>query len=69
MESVITRQLLKKTAVCAAMGISPRTLENLVNINQFPPGERVGKWCFWSPKVLEDWRLGTFSAQEAWRPI
>lgn len=69
MEPLITRQLLKKTAVCEAMGISPRTLENLVNANQFPPGERVGKWNFWSPKVLEDWRLRTFAAQESWRPI
>lgn len=69
MTGTATTNLLKKTDVCAQLGISPRTLENMVTSRQFPPGVRVGKWCFWSCKVLEDWHRRQFSLQEAWRPV
>jgi predicted DNA-binding transcriptional regulator AlpA len=59
---------LKKAEVCAALGISARTLENLVTSRSLPPAVRVGKWSYWSTKVIEDWRKRQFSMQEAWRP-
>lgn len=68
MQSEVTPAFLKKTEVCAHLGISARTLENLVQTNQFPPAVRLGKWCYWSAKVLHDWHLRQFAVQEAWRP-
>lgn len=64
-EKTIPTQL-KKTDVCAELGISPRTLENLITADQFPQGVRIGKWCYWSPKVLQDWHSRQFALQEAW---
>ncbi len=69
MTSELTAGLLKKAEVCASLGISPRTQENLVQSRQFPPGVRVGRWCFWRMKVLKDWRGRQFAVQEAWRPV
>jgi predicted DNA-binding transcriptional regulator AlpA len=68
-ESTLTLGLLKKADICAQLGISPRTLENLVKSEQFPPGVRIGKWSWWSPKVLVNWRQREFAAQEGWSPI
>lgn len=59
---------LKKEAVCAQMGISARTLENMVQAKQFPPAVRMGKWAYWSPKVLQEWHRRQFAVQEAWTP-
>lgn len=68
MKSEVTPAFLKKADVCAQLCISPRTLENLVYANQFPPAVRVGKWAYWSVKVIEDWQRRQFALQEAWRP-
>jgi predicted DNA-binding transcriptional regulator AlpA len=68
MQSEVTQTFLKKADVCAQLGISPRTLENLVQTKQFPPAVRLGKWCYWSAKVLEAWQRRQFAVQEAWRP-
>lgn len=65
--SVSTR--LKKTDVCAELGISPRTLDNMVLKNQFPRGVRIGKWSYWSSKVVESFRERAFCAQENWTPV
>ena len=69
MQEEISGNLLKKAEVCGELGISPRTLENLVKARKFPPGVRVGKWCFWSIKVLENWRRRQFALQENWQPV
>ena len=69
MQSPDTARVLKKAEVCQELGISVRTLENLVNAHKFPPGVRVGKFCFWSVKVIKDWHQRQFAVQEAWRPI
>ena len=69
MNSDVSPIALKKLEVCAALGISPRTLENLVKDRKFPPGVRVGKFCLWSTKVLDNWRSRQFAIQEAWRPV
>jgi predicted DNA-binding transcriptional regulator AlpA len=60
---------LKKSEVCAELGISPRTLDNLVLRNQFPPGVRIGKWCYWSRSVIERFHERAFNAQENWSPL
>lgn len=60
---------LRKKQVCAELGISARTLDNLVKSEQFPPGVRLGKWCYWSQKVLADWKRRRFAAQESWLPV
>ncbi len=60
---------LKKAQVCAELGISPRTLDNLVERKQFPPGVRIGKWCYWSIKALDNFRERAFARQEAWSPM
>jgi predicted DNA-binding transcriptional regulator AlpA len=69
MQSEGTATNLKKSEVCAAIGISTRTLENLVNAGQMPAGVRIGKFCYWSLKVVQDWRARQFAVQEAWRPV
>lgn len=67
METKATPVYLKKAEVCAQLGISPRTLENLVLAKKFPQAVRLGKWAFWSQKVLQDWHQRQFAVQEAWR--
>lgn len=69
MQTETTVVCLKKAEVCKVLGIAPRTLENLVAKEQFPAGARIGKYCFWSLKVVQDWRNRQFAFQEAWRPI
>ncbi len=68
MKTDVSTQMLKKEQVCKTLGISERTLENFVRDNKFPPPVRVGKWCFWSPKVIDNWLQRQFSAQENWHP-
>jgi prophage regulatory protein len=60
---------LKKADVCKELGISPRTLDNLVERREFPPGVRIGKWCYWTIKAIENFRERAFSAQENWSPM
>jgi predicted DNA-binding transcriptional regulator AlpA len=67
MQSEIASSYLKKAEVCAHMGISPRTLENLVLKGKFPKGVSIGKWAYWSPKVLQNWHKRQFAVQEAWQ--
>ena len=63
-----TSSLLKKEQVCKVLGISARTLENLVHDGAFPPAVRLGKWCYWSQKVIDVWVQRQFAVQESWRP-
>jgi len=60
---------LKKEDVCLELGISPRTLDNLVSRKEFPPGVRIGKWCYWSIKAIDNYRKRAFAAQENWSPM
>lgn len=68
MHSETSTHRLKKAEVCAELGISMRTLDNLVLASRFPPGVRIGKYCFWSRVVLQRWGQREFAVQEAWRP-
>ena len=67
--SVRVSTRLKKADVCNELGISLRTLDNLVQRNQFPPGVRIGKWCYWSSKALDNYRERAFRMQEVWTPV
>lgn len=60
---------LKKADVCVELGISQRTLDNLVLRNEFPPGVRIGKWSYWSAKAIENFRERAFRMQENWTPV
>ena len=64
----ITATLLNKKTLTARLGISTRTLENLVAADDFPAGVRIGKSVFWKEAVLTTWLEGKFGVQEAWRP-
>ncbi|WP_430407345.1 helix-turn-helix transcriptional regulator [Hydrogenophaga sp.] len=68
-ESNVAVTRLKKADVCAELGISQRTLDNLVQRNEFPPGVRIGKWSYWSSKAIENFRERAFSMQENWTPM
>lgn len=67
--STQTSTRLKKADVCAELGISPRTLDNLVQRNEFPPGVRIGKWCYWSSVAVDNFRDRAFKMQENWSPV
>lgn len=58
--------LLKKTDVCARLGLSKRTLENMVNAREFPPGQTLGKYVYWTESCVTKWVTRYFGVQEAW---
>lgn len=60
---------LRKAEVCAELGISERTLNNLVARREFPPGVKVGKWVYWTRKALDGFRERMFHLQENWTPM
>lgn len=60
---------LKKADVCKLLGISPRTLDNLVRDQKFPPGVRIGRWTHWSPSAIDHYHARLFKMQENWTPI
>lgn len=62
-------QYLRKADVCAEFGISERTLNNLVARRQLPPGVKLGKWVYWTRKVLDNYRERAFQMQESWTPM
>lgn len=64
--STITQ--LKKAEVCSRLGISQRTLDNLVRDKKFPPAVRIGKWAYWSSVAVEAHRARLFKMQEQWSP-
>ena len=68
MQSETSPTYLNKKEVCAQLNISARTLENMVQAKLFPPAVRMGKWAYWSQKVLEEWHRRQFAVQEAWTP-
>lgn len=61
-------QLVKKEMLCERLGISERTLENMVKEDAFPQPVRIGRYVYWSEVAVRNWRERLFSAQEAWGP-
>ena len=64
----ITAALLSKKSLSARLGISTRTIENLVLAKKFPPGVRIGKFVFWRESVVERWQTRAFGVQQGWQP-
>lgn len=64
----ITASLLNKQALSVRLGISIRTIENMVSAGQFPPGVRIGKFVFWTESVVDKWQTRIFGVQQGWHP-
>ena len=60
--------LLNKADLCQKLGISPRTIENMIKDGKFPPAVRIGKYVYWSEKSIARWHDALFTSQEDWRP-
>ena len=59
---------LNKAALCTRLGVSARTLENMVRGGKFPPGVRVGKFLYWNEISVAAWHKRMFGPQDLWRP-
>ena len=64
----ITTSLLSKVVLCARLGVSARTIENMVKADDFPRGVRVGKFLYWSEACVTAWQQRVFGVQQSWRP-
>jgi prophage regulatory protein len=62
-------QLLNKSALCARLNISARTIENMVTSGKFPPPVRIGKCVYWSDAAVTKWQQHLFLEQERWTPV
>lgn len=60
--------LLNKQAVSERLGVSVRTLDNLVSSREFPPGTRVGRYLYWTEAAVTSWHTRLFAVQLNWRP-
>ena len=59
--------LQSKDELCTSLGISKRTIENMVRDGSFPPPVRLGKCVYWSETAIHSWQRRLFAAQEAWQ--
>ncbi len=62
-------KLLGKQELANTLGISVRTVENLVKAQELPPGVRVGRYVLWTETVIAKWHKERFAAQERWNPL
>jgi predicted DNA-binding transcriptional regulator AlpA len=62
-----TAALLTKEGLAAHLGVSLRTIDNMVAARSFPQGVRVGRKLFWTHGVVQKWVTRKFGPQEAWR--
>jgi len=62
-----TAALLCKDSLAAHLGVSRRTIDNMVSARKFPKGIRVGRRMFWTHTVVETWMTRRFGPQQAWR--
>lgn len=61
-------QLLNKQQLAKRMGVSVRTIENLVHSGEFPGGVRIGRCVYWTERVVVAWQRQLFAAQDNWQP-
>lgn len=64
----ITRALLDKKALAARLGLSTRTVDNLVAARELPRGVRVGRFLYWTEQAVSAWQDHLFAKQRAWAP-
>jgi len=62
-------EVMNKQAVAAYLGISERTLENLVKSRKLPEPVRLGKQAFWAEEVVHRYRAGLFEKQLQFNPV
>ena len=60
--------MFTKHEVAQKLGVSVRTLDNLVAAREFPPGARVGRFLYWTESAITAWHQRIFAAQLNWRP-
>lgn len=61
-------EVMNKQAVAAYLGISERTLENLVKARKLPAPVKLGKQAFWAEEVVQRYRAGLFERQLQFNP-
>ena len=64
----ITLGLLNKNGLAARLGLSVRTVDNLVAAREFPHGVRVGRYLYWTEGAVATWQANLFAKQLAWTP-
>lgn len=69
MQSHSVAAMVNKSQLCEQLGISERTVENMVKDGTFPPPVRVGKYVYWSEIAVRKWQQRLFAAQETWEAI
>jgi predicted DNA-binding transcriptional regulator AlpA len=60
--------LLEKGDVIKRLGVSERTLENLMKERKFPRGLKLGKNAKWDEAVVEHWLAQALAPQRSWSP-
>lgn len=55
-------------AAAKRIGVSVRTIENLVKAGEFPAGVRIGRFVYWTDKIITVWQRQLFAAQDNWQP-
>lgn len=63
-----TLKQLTKPALAQALGVSIRTIENMVQRGELPAGRRLGREVYWLESVVHTWQKHAFSEQLAWQP-
>lgn len=61
--------LLTKKQFAEKLGISIRTIENLVQAGELPAGVRIGRYVYWSESVVAKWHGRLFAEQLGWSPM
>ncbi|MGJ7580208.1 helix-turn-helix transcriptional regulator [Variovorax sp. RHLX14] len=64
----ITSALLTKQELAKRLGLSARTVENLVRAGGLPEGVRVGRFLYWTDAVVDAWQRRLFASQNSWAP-
>lgn len=65
----ITNALLTKQEFAKRLGLSARTVENLVRAGDLPEGVRIGRFLYWTNAVVDAWQQRLFASQNAWVPV
>ncbi len=69
MTDQLTPERLTKEELAQRLGMSARSIDNLVKRNELPPGVRMGRQCYWSRTVVDRFTERAFAAQENWTPL
>lgn len=59
---------LSKPELAERLGVSIRSIENMVNRGELPKGRRLGREVYWLESVVQMWQKHAFSEQLAWQP-